>query len=228
MVYTLKTNEPLTLVFATSSPRRKSFLARLGLDFVFIDPVGDERTRDYKEPIIEYVESLALQKAMSVCDQVPSNSCVFGFDTIVSFQDEVIGKPIDKLDALGTLKKLSGNQHSVITAISVYDVANGHHIENSVITSVHLRNFHCEDIRRYVETGDPMDKAGSYAIQNDIFNPVEKIDGCYFSVVGLPVCALSEILTQMELEPIIYRALEVFDFDKCTKCLMLSSRENLR
>ena len=96
------------------------------------------------------------------------------------------------------------------------------------ITSVHLRNFHCEDISRYVETGDPMDKAGSYAIQNDIFNAVEKIDGCYFSVVGLPVCALSEILTQMELEPIIYRALEVFDFDKCTKCLMFSSRENLR
>ena len=221
----LAINKPLTLFAATSSPRRKRILTRLGLNFVFIDPVGDERIRENQESVIEYVESLAIQKALSVLEQVPENSFVFGFDTIVVYRDEVIGKPCDKLDAFKTLKKLSGNEHSVITAVGVYGVDNKHLIKDSVITNVYIRDFDDTEIRTYVETEDPMDKAGSYAIQNDTFSPVEKIFGCYWSVVGLPVCAMSRILTQLKLELIIDNASNVPDFEKCTKCLMLSSVE---
>ena len=209
------------LFFATSSPRRRQILNLMGLEINFIEPVGDERGKCDQESIFDYVESLATQKAKSIVGEVPPNSYVFGSDTVVYFEDQVIGKPLDKRDALKTLRNLSGTSHSVITAISGYDISNDLIITDFVETKVYMRDFDDIEIRAYVESRDPMDKAGSYAIQNDLFYPVKEIKGCYFSVVGLPVCAFSKILTRLKLESIIDVDRNQPDFTKCTKCVML-------
>ena len=211
------------LFFATSSPRRKQILDMINLKFDFIAPIGEERTKMGQESIFDYVESLAIQKAKSIVSRVPSNSYVFGSDTVVFFEDRVIGKPNNKLDAVNTLKALASTSHSVITSICGYDICNDLLAVDSVETKIHMRDFNDIEIKSYVESGDPMDKAGSYAIQNDLFYPVEGIEGCYFSVVGLPVCAFLKILTQLNLESIIDVDRNQPDFIKCTKCVMLCS-----
>ena len=217
-----KNKQEKTIVFATSSPRRKQMLHQFGLDFRFVDPIGDERIKHGNESPLEYVQSLATQKARSVFDAVPKNAIIFAADTVVVLGDRVIGKPINRTEAEETLKNLSGSHHQVITAICVFDMAKDVYLEEAVTTKVHMRDYGDGEMRSYVETGDPMDKAGSYAIQNDFFNPVEAIEGCYFSVVGLPICKLLKILTQLKLKTIIDVEKHKRDFSKCTGCLMLS------
>ena len=219
----MEINEGNPLFFATSSPRRKQILDMINLEFDFIEPIGDERTKMDQESTFDYVESLAIQKAKSIVGKVPSNSYVFGSDTVVFFEDRVIGKPNNKLDAVKTLRSLASTSHSVITSVCGYDISNDLVVVDSVETKVYMRDFDDIEIKSYVESGDPMDKAGSYAIQNDFFYPVEGIKGCYFSVVGLPICAFLEILTQLNLESIIDVDRNQGDFIKCTKCVMLCS-----
>ena len=195
----------------------------IDLEFNFIEPTGRERAKMDHESIFDYVESLAIQKAKSIVGKVPPKSYVFGSDTVVFIEDQVIGKPTNILDAVKTLRNLASTNHSVITSICGYDIANDLIVKDSVETEVYMRDFDNIEIKAYVESGDPMDKAGSYAIQNDLFYPVEGIKGCYFSVVGLPICALLKILTQLDLESIIDVDRNQPDFTKCTKCVMLCS-----
>ena len=216
-----KNNQEKVIVFATSSPRRKQMLLQFGLNFGFVDPIGDERIKQDNESPIEYVQSLATQKARSVFGMVPQNAIIFAADTVVVSEDQVIGKPLNRTEAVETLRNLSDSLHRVITAICVYDVIKDVYLQETVTTKVQMRDFADSEIRAYVETGDPMDKAGSYAIQNDFFHPVEAIEGCYFSVVGLPICTLLKILTQLKLKTIIDVEKHRKDFLKCTGCLML-------
>tara|TARA_Y100000588_G_scaffold67580_1_gene68511 strand:- start:10538 stop:11218 length:681 start_codon:yes stop_codon:yes gene_type:complete len=211
------------LFFATSSPRRKQILDLLDLGFHFIEPVGNERDRTDQESIFDYVEALAFEKAKSIVGKVPANSYVFGSDTIVLFDGQVLGKPQNKLDAVRTLRNLASTRHSVITSICGYDIANNIIVKDFVETEVYMRDFDEIEIKTYVESGDAMDKAGSYAIQNELFRPVEAIKGCYFSVVGLPVCNLLKILTQLNLKSIIDVDKNQLNFEMCTKCVMLCS-----
>ncbi len=217
-----RNNQGKVILFATSSPRRKEMLRQFGLDFGFVDPIGDERNKHKNEPPTEYVQSLATQKARSVFGKVPKDSIVLAADTVVVFGDRVIGKPVNRIEAFETLRNLSDTHHHVITAMCVYDMVNDVYLQEAVTTKVYMRDYGDSEIKSYVETGDPMDKAGSYAIQSDFFHPVEAIEGCYFSVVGLPICALLRILTQLKLKTIIDVEKHKKDFSKCTGCLMMA------
>ena len=112
-----KNKQKKITVFATSSPRRKQMLHQFGLDFRFVDPIGNERIKHENESPLEYVQSLATQKARSVFEVVPKNAIIFAADTVVVLGDQVIGKPINRTEAEETLKNLSASHHQVITAI---------------------------------------------------------------------------------------------------------------
>lgn len=181
------------IVLASQSPRRKELLSGLLSEFEIIADNSEENIREDASPE-EAAETLALQKAKNVAAVTPDNSIVIGADTIVSINGEIFGKPSDKDDATRMLKVLSGNENIVCTGIAVVDKASGKAASNVVKTSVFFRELTDEEIRRYVETGEPMDKAGGYGVQGLGSLLISGINGDYFNVVGLPLCELAQML----------------------------------
>ena len=136
---------------------------------------------------------MAVLKAKYAVDTIEDNQLVIGSDTSVVVNGKILGKPRNANHAWEMLTELNGITHTVITSIAV----SNHHGELCSVTRrtlIHMRKYTDTEIDEYIATGDPMDKAGGYAIQNEVFQPVERVEGCYTSVVGLPVCALSKIL----------------------------------
>ncbi len=175
-------------ILGSQSPRRKKLLEQIGLDFEIL-------TADIEEVIMPSLSSqknaelLALQKAEAVAEQIAEmDKTIITADTIVVLNDEILGKPKDEEDAFNMLTFLSDNTHSVITGIAIVNHAKGIKINTHKETKVTFRKLDEEEIRAYIATGSPMDKAGAYGIQDDfgaVF--VSKIDGCYYNVVGLPL-----------------------------------------
>lgn len=183
-------------ILASASPRRKEILENIGLEFEVAVSDTDEGQIDAAAlPVSVYVQELALLKATSVAKMRKSgDELIISADTVVCIDGEILGKPKDREDAFRMLKMLSGNCHSVFTGICVMNTKNAFSVCNSVETKVYFRNLSDEQIQSYVESGEPMDKAGAYGIQGLGSVLVEKIDGDYFNVVGLPATKLSEIL----------------------------------
>lgn len=183
-------------ILASASPRRKEILENIGLEFEVAVSDTDEGQVDAAAlPVSVYVQELALLKATSVAKMRKSgDELIISADTVVCIDGEILGKPKDREDAFRMLKMLSGNCHSVFTGICVMNTKNAFSVCNSVETKVYFRNLSDEQIQSYVESGEPMDKAGAYGIQGLGSVLVEKIDGDYFNVVGLPATKLSEIL----------------------------------
>ncbi len=182
------------IILASNSPRRRDMLKQVGLDFS-IDPADvDERILPGEGPEA-YALRVAKDKARVAAGRA-GTGVVIAADTIVVLGDEVLGKPSDAADAERMLRMLSGREHRVITGLVVLDAASGRFSERTAVTSVWFRELKSEEIRSYVESGEPMDKAGAYGIQEKGALLVRKIDGCYFNVVGLPLSLLSEILLQ--------------------------------
>ena len=152
----------------------------------------DERNTQGLAPE-EYVKQCAKAKANSLIGQVTQNDVVIGADTIVVLDGVIFGKPRDEAEARQMLTLLSGRTHRVLSAIAV--VAKGICTTDVIETKVTLTDIAAEQIDRYVKTGEPLDKAGAYAVQGLGAIFVERIDGCYFAVVGLPLQALAKILT---------------------------------
>lgn len=171
------------LILASKSPRRIELLKLGGFKYEVIPAVSEERTDPTFTPSQTAV-SLASQKAREVSEK-QKDDIVIGADTIVVCDGEIMGKPADKNDAFRMLKKLSGNTHSVITGVCIKEGER----ETSFYeeTKVQFYPLSDEEINRYIETGEPMDKAGAYGIQEKGSLLVKKIDGDYFNVVGLPL-----------------------------------------
>lgn len=152
----------------------------------------------------DYVVRLAEAKARA-CAESENGQCnghvVIGSDTAVVFAGEILGKPKDASDAVSMLKELRGRTHQVYTAVALFDPKSGQVVTDLSISDVPMREYSDAELEAYVQTGDPLDKAGSYAIQNDEFHPVENFNGCYASVMGLPLCHLTRSLTNMGLKP---------------------------
>lgn len=181
------------LILASTSPRRHELLARLGLPFSVV-PVDVPEAPLPREKPARTAERLALDKAHAAAADLPSgaNALVIGADTVVAAAGRALGKPGTPERATAMLRRLRGKTHRVISGVAVVDTRTGRAIDQAAITRVHLRPMSDEEIARYVATGDPLDKAGAYAIQNQVFHPVEWILGCYSNVVGLPLCLLAE------------------------------------
>ena len=181
-----------TVILASNSPRRKELLRQIGLDFC-IDPADvDERVLPNEVPE-GYAVRVALDKARLAASRTVAG-IVIAADTIVVVDDEILGKPADASDAERMLKMLSGKVHRVITGLAVMDAVTGKTLTRTSITRVWFRRLVQQEIASYIATGEPLDKAGAYGIQERGALLVDKIDGCYFNVVGLPLSLLGELL----------------------------------
>lgn len=185
-------NVNTAIILASSSPRRQELLRNLGIDFV-VTPSDAEETFDDGLKPAEVVELLAERKAAAVA-HLYQTGLVIGSDTIVVVEGEILGKPRDRVEARNMLSRLSGREHSVFSGLAVINANDGQRAIGHVETKVTMRKITDNEIESYIATGEPMDKAGSYAIQGIGSLFVTRIDGDYFSVVGLPIRLLSEYL----------------------------------
>ncbi len=181
-------------VLASASPRRRELLGIMGVEFDVIVSEADESSVSKElEPSL-YVQELALLKAAATAKNIDKNSIVIGADTVVTLDGKILGKPADKEDAFNMLKAISGRTHEVFTGYCVMRLKDGLSVCNAVKTGVVFKNLTDEKIKRYVDTLEPMDKAGAYGVQGLGGLLVEKINGDYQNVVGLPISALSDTL----------------------------------
>lgn len=180
------------IVLASASPRRLELLASAGVEFdVFASDIPEEPLP--AELPADFVVRLAGDKAVATAARVEGRWFI-GADTIVVCDGEIMGKPVDEADAVRMLKKLSGVPHEVITGYAIYDKSRDGYLCKAVVTKVFFKSLRDEEIGAYVATGCPMDKAGAYAIQGGAACMVERIDGSYTNVVGLPLCEVVEDL----------------------------------
>lgn len=148
----------------------------------------------------DYVARLAETKAKWVGADIHDDAVVAA-DTTVADGDQILGKPVDAAHAEQMLRLLRGRVHQVFTAIAVFQPVSDQIIVDVCRTDVPMRKYSDDEMRQYIESGDPLDKAGSYAIQHQGFNPVEGLTGCFANVVGLPLCHLQRTLKQFSIEP---------------------------
>lgn len=191
---------PITLVLASSSPRRQELIATLGLPVHIRPSHADETTPPGWAPR-KIVEELSLRKARAVAETMGAEAgadgtrIVVGSDTIVALEDEIMGKPKDAEDAKRMLRRLAGRVHEVYTGVTCLELGgDGRTVTSHRATKVRMRALSDEQIDRYVATGEPNDKAGAYGIQEKGSLLVEGIEGDFFNVVGLPVSLLAEML----------------------------------
>lgn len=183
----------MRIILASASPRRKSLMDVLGIDFEI--KVSDcEEKVDKTQNVEDIVMSLSLQKAEAVAMTTDSSCLVIGADTVVSYKNEILGKPKDKNDAVRMLKLLSGKTHSVYTGFTIIRTSDNTVITDYEKSDVTFKDLTEKEINDYVNTGDPMDKAGAYSIQGIASSFVNNLDGDYNNVVGLPIYKLSKYL----------------------------------
>jgi septum formation protein len=183
------------IILASASPRRKELLSLVKLEFEVIPSQVEENIEN--EPFsTELIENLAAEKASDVAGKINYPAIVIGSDTVVLINNKILGKPKDKKDAFDMLKTLSGHTHQVISAIAVIDTETGKTLKDSVISDVTFKELSDEEINAYIETGEPMDKAGAYAIQGLGVMFVKSINGCYSNIVGISVFKLAEMLKE--------------------------------
>lgn len=183
----------LPIYLASKSPRRKKLLELINIKFSTFYVDVEEELLDGEHPV-ETVKRLALHKLEAAKHKV-NNGIIITADTIVVLEHHVLGKPVDEEDAVRILKLLSGKTHIVYTGFAVHNTETNSTIVNYEKTRVKFRDLDDDEIREYVKSGSPLDKAGAYGIQDDfgaVF--VEKITGCYYNVVGLPLTKLYSTL----------------------------------
>ncbi|MCB2209297.1 septum formation protein Maf [bacterium] len=186
------------LILASNSPRRKELLALFGWPFEVCPADIDESQRP-DEPPVRYVRRLACEKAQAIADL--AEGLIIAADTIVVDGDELLGKPTDPADARRMLRQLRGRTHQVYTGIALIDTETGEAVDDVCQTDVPMRDYSEAEMDAYIASGDPLDKAGAYAIQHAGFHPVTALTGCFASVMGLPLCHLSAALRCMGFEP---------------------------
>jgi septum formation protein len=179
------------LILASSSPRRQELLREAGILFE-VHPARVPEERIAGESPLQYACRLAREKAQAVAESFPRRY-VLGADTIVIVDDEVLEKPRDAQDAARMLRLLSGKGHQVVTAVSLVR-PEGHSETRASTTQVYFREVAEEEIRLYISSGEPMDKAGAYAIQGGAAQWIQRIEGDYSNVVGLPLSLVKEML----------------------------------
>jgi MAF protein len=195
----------IDLVLASNSPRRRELLGLLGWPFRVAAASIDE-TPLPGEQAQDYVLRLARDKARAVAARVDAgslgtNSLVLAADTTVVDGGVILGKPADELEAESMLRRLRGGTHQVYTALAALHTSDGMLLTELCATDVPMRTYSDEEIRDYIASGDPLDKAGAYAIQHAGFHPVVGLSGCFANVMGLPLCHLLRLLRRFGLEP---------------------------
>lgn len=180
------------LILASRSPRRQELLQRLGVIFQVATADIDESQQSGESPT-DLVQRLAREKALATAARFPDRA-VLGADTIVVLDGEVLGKPADTGEATTMLRRLRGRPHTVCSAIYAWNPTLGRATALLNESTVWMRTYGDDEIAAYVSSGDPLDKAGAYAIQHSGFAPVERLEGCYSGVMGFPLGDVAEVL----------------------------------
>ncbi len=181
------------LVLASGSPRRRELVSAFAAPFEISPPVGAEPRVRADETPEEYVIRLALQKARGVAERT-GPAIVVGADTVVVLGHEVMGKPSDAAEARRMLGLLRERSHRVVSGVVALDSATARWSSATESTQVKFRRYTDEELADYIESGEPFDKAGGYAVQDPAFRPAASIEGCYLNVVGLPLCEAQRLL----------------------------------
>lgn len=180
------------IILASASPRRRELLAQIGLKCEVIpSDVVEEAKALVPE---ELAKQFAVLKAQNVAGRFTGEGYVIGADTIVVLDGVIYGKPVNKMDARRMLQHLQGREHQVITGLAVIRLEDGKLLRGYEVTQVSIRPLNIGEIENYIATGEPMDKAGAYAIQGRAAMFIPRICGCYFNVVGLPLARLMDML----------------------------------
>ena len=187
------------IILASQSPRRKWLMQGIFGDNFEVQISNYEEDNNLEMEPTKLAQMHALGKAKDVSDKNDSG-VVIGGDVFVVYQNKVLGKPIDEQDAFNMLKKILGNEVDVISGIAVIDIDNNKEYVEHVITKVRMNSLTDEEIWAYIKTGDSMDKAGSFGMQDKGAVVVEKINGCYSNVVGLPLPTLHKILKKIGIK----------------------------
>lgn len=183
------------IVLASKSPRRRELLSGFVDDFEIISDDSEEVIEEGITPE-ETVQRLAMQKARNVSEKTDAEALIIGADTVVFIDGKILGKPANGAEASEMLHMLSGRDHHVCTGLAVIDNKTQKSYCGFERTVVNFRHLTDDEIIKYIKTGEPMDKAGAYGIQNIGALFVENIKGDYFNVVGLPLCKLSQVLKE--------------------------------
>lgn len=186
------------LYLASSSPRRRDLLKLLGLEYSFVPSRVKETILPGELPEVA-CQRLALDKAIKGASRI-ERGIVLGFDTLVVLGSEFLGKPKNPQEAFFMLKKLSGKQHRVLTGIAILDKETSRIITDYEETIVYFRELDEEEIENYVQSGEPLGKAGAYAIQGRAAVFVQRIEGCFYNVVGLPLYRLHMLLKKIGIK----------------------------
>lgn len=192
----------MKIILASQSPRRKELLRQMGIRDFEIRPAQGEENMASDLPPEELVRKLALEKACEIAVEAGRDELIIAADTIVTLEGKVLGKPHSEEEAFQMLHTLSGKHHMVYTGVAV--IQNERVIAQTEGTEVIFRTLSDEEIRAYIATGEPMDKAGAYGIQGMGALLIEGIRGDYFNVMGLPVCRLGQILRSFGVKILAY------------------------
>lgn len=184
----------MKFVLASKSPRRKELLEGIGMKFEIKESSADESVVSKAVPPQVYVQELAMIKSTAVASEVGADHLVIGADTVVVADGKIIGKPKDYDEAFSMLSSFSNSSHKVYSGISVTNSSNGHTVTDWCETKVFFNEISPEEIENYINTYKPYDKAGAYGIQEYASVFIEKIDGDFFNVVGLPLSKLYRLL----------------------------------
>ena len=183
-----------SIILASKSPRRKELMSLIPIQFIIQTKEVEEYISLQDSPE-ENVKRLAKEKAQAIGKDY-KNEWILGCDTVVVYEEEILGKPKDEEDARKMLSKLSGKAHFVYTGIALYNESKGKLIQKAVCSKVFMKDISKEELNWYISTGEPFDKAGGYGIQGFASNFIEKIEGDYFNIVGLPVCTIYNLLKE--------------------------------
>jgi septum formation protein len=189
----------MSLVLASNSPRRKHLLGLGGWAFR-VEPAQVDENPLPGEDALGYVLRLAQSKAQVVAERSLQEDTIIAADTTVVDEGQILGKPADVFEAESMLRRLRGRQHQVFTALAVVRRSADFLATDWCVTHVPMRAYGDEEMYAYIATGDPLDKAGAYAIQHPDFRPVTALEGCFANVMGLPLCHLARILRRLGIQ----------------------------
>ena len=190
----------LKIVLASGSKRRRELITAFDAPVEIIPSAADERMARPGESAEDYVIQTATTKARDIARTIQSDSLVIGADTAVVMNGQILGKPVDDGEAREMLVELRGRPHRVLTGVTVIRTDTGTVASSVTSSEVVMRDYSDADIVAYVESGEPFDKAGGYAIQDPDFAPVQRLEGCYLNVVGFPVCEVKQLLDSLVVD----------------------------
>ena len=219
-------NDKTRLTLLSGSARRREIVGGAFADAAIEGSRGEEPRPERGEPATEYAVRSALAKLGDVgAARGESGGVLLSADTVVVLNGEILGKPASADEARSMLARLSDGWHQVVTGVAVMDAATGRVLTGMETSDVRTRAFTNADIDAYVASGEPFDKAGGYAVQDADFRPVRRFEGCYLNIVGLPLCAVVELMERLGAAPELRGVERIPYYDGCRECRLANAGE---